>query len=127
MYERNNSDRKDKYNKNNRNREEDYRNDNKRISNRSRRNDNFKHQKDFVADETERSFEEYRDGSNTKHENNDYNDRPKPGKVREIALRFDRNCSEEKSFKSKKGRPKPLQSYGNQSYLDHVFPDAIEI
>ncbi|GBP48498.1 Kin of IRRE-like protein 3 [Eumeta japonica] len=54
--------------------------------------------------------------------------KPKPGKVKEIASKFNRNCLESHRPSTKsKSRPKPLQSYGNQAYLDHVFPDAVEI
>lgn len=55
------------------------------------------------------------------------NDKPKPGKVREIASKFNKGIPYKQSFVKQKNRPKPLNSYGNQAYLDHVFPDAIEI
>lgn len=61
-----------------------------------------------------------------KQKDDDGDFRPRPGKVKEIASRFNRN-SENLQSNSKKNRPKPLQSYGHQAYLDHVFPDAVEI
>lgn len=53
--------------------------------------------------------------------------KPRLGKVKEIASRFNRNSESVQSYNTKRERPKPLQSYGNQAYLDHVFPDAVEI
>lgn len=56
-------------------------------------------------------------------------DKPKPGKVKELASKFNKNSTEiyKQAFIRPKNRPKPLTSYGNQAYIDHVFPDAIEI
>lgn len=54
--------------------------------------------------------------------------KPRPGKVREIASKFDRNTKNyAQSINFRKERPRPIQSYGHQAYLDHVFPDAVEI
>ncbi|KPJ08615.1 Poliovirus receptor-related protein 3 [Papilio machaon] len=54
--------------------------------------------------------------------------KPRPGKVKEIASKFDRNTKNyAQSLNFKKERPRPLQTYGYQAYLDHVFPDAVEI
>lgn len=53
--------------------------------------------------------------------------KPRPGKVREIASRFNQYSGNlRNSFRKSKIRPKPIQ-IGNQAYLDHVFPDAVEI
>lgn len=67
--------------------------------------------------------------SNNKTEINVEDDKPRPGKVREIASKFNRKNSQiyKQAFIKPQNRPKPLQSYGNQAYLDHVFPDAVEI
>ncbi|CAH2048771.1 unnamed protein product, partial [Iphiclides podalirius] len=54
--------------------------------------------------------------------------RPRPGQVREIASIFDRNSKDyAQRVNTRRERPKPIQSYGHQAYLDHIFPDAIEI
>lgn len=80
--------------------------------------------------EKERSFEECEEiqyNMENKEENQkDYE--PRPGKVKEIASIFNRNSmlNLQPNY-LKKERPKPLQSYGYQAYLDHVFPDAVEI
>lgn len=124
MYERNNSGKKD----NGRDQIEADLKDARRMSNRSW---NYGGEaKQVKEQEKERSFEELREDKNVKH---DYGDviedyTPRPGKVREIASRFNRNSANVgQSVNSSKGRPKPLQSYGDQAYLDHVFPDAVEI
>lgn len=124
MYERNNSGKKD----NGRGQIEADLKDARRMSNRSW---NYGGEaKQVKEQEKERSFEELREDKNVKH---DYGDviedyTPRPGKVREIASRFNRNSANVgQSVNSSKGRPKPLQSYGDQAYLDHVFPDAVEI
>lgn len=62
---------------------------------------------------------------NQKEDDRDF--RPRPGKVKEIASRFNKNSENVQSLNAKRERPKPLQSYGHQAYLDHVFPDAVEI
>ncbi|XP_013170105.1 PREDICTED: uncharacterized protein LOC106119609 [Papilio xuthus] len=62
------------------------------------------------------------------HEDTIEDYKPMPGKVREIASKFDRNTkSYAQSLNFKKERPRPIQSYGYQAYLDHIFPDAVEI
>ncbi|KPI95689.1 Neural cell adhesion molecule 1 [Papilio xuthus] len=62
------------------------------------------------------------------HEDTIEDYKPRPGKVREIASKFDRNTkSYAQSLNFKKERPRPIQSYGYQAYLDHIFPDAVEI
>lgn len=54
--------------------------------------------------------------------------KPRPGKVREIASRFNQYSGNlRNSFRRSKVRPKPIQIIGNQAYLDHIFPDAVEI
>lgn len=113
MYERNNSGRKE----NDRRNQDDFVKDlqnTKRSSNRSLKG----------TKEKERSFEDFTEG-NKQHDEEDF--RPRPGKVREIASKFNKYSSGNVTLSTKKDRPKPLQSYGHQPYLDHVFPDAIEI
>lgn len=106
MYERNNSGRRNDVVNNN------------RASNRSWRDKltDTKIQKEHAFEEVEKGKEMYN--------SEDYT--PRVGKVKEIASRFNRNSSNQ-SVNFKKERPKPLQSYGNQAYLDHVFPDAVEV
>lgn len=111
MYERNNSGRLGENNLRN-----DFINNSRRASNRSWRDKlaDANKEREGASDEIEREKEVYEDF------------KPRPGKVKEIASRFNRN-SNNQSSNFKKERPKPLNSYGNQAYLDHVFPDAIEI
>lgn len=104
----------------NRSKVDDFRSDVKRTSDRSWRYEDTKIKN--VKDENTGVDEEY------KWENIEDDCKPRPGKVREIASRFDRHSMENlQQQKPKKERPKPLQSYGYQAYLDHVFPDAVEI
>ncbi|XP_063383742.1 kin of IRRE-like protein 2 isoform X2 [Cydia fagiglandana] len=119
MYERNNSGKKD-------NRKTQFAEDKdaKKLSNRDWIYEDNKHINKEL--EKERSFEELKEENDMRQDTEDY--KPRPGKVREIASRFNRNSANVgQSVNSSKGRPKPLQSYGNQAYLDHVFPDAVEI
>lgn len=116
MYERNNSGRKDRKDNN-------IKQDVKRASNRSRRGDTNK--KVVREKERERSFEEFDAPNNVKQDFVDEDYKPKPGKVKEIASKFNRDSMN--VLPSKKKRPKPLQSFCNQAYLDHIFPDAVEV
>lgn len=75
--------------------------------------------------ETEKGTEEFAEETVSHDKEEDF--KPRPGKVRELALRFNKCSSGNIQSFSSKQRPKPLQSYGNQAYLDHVFPDAVEI
>lgn len=113
MYEKNNSGRKENDRRNRDGFESDFQNA-KRSSNRSSRG----------TIEKERSFKDFIEKNVNQDKEEDF--KPRPGKVREIASRFNRYSSNVQSL-TKKQRPKPLQSYGNQAYLDHVFPDAVEI
>lgn len=116
MYERNNSGRTD-------GKDNNIRQDVKRASNRSRREETYK--KVVREKERERSFEEFEAPNNVKQDFIEEDYKPKPGKVREIASKFNRDSMNVPP--SKKERPKPLQSYSNQAYLDHIFPDAVEV
>lgn len=114
MYDRNNSGRKvDRRNQDGF--EKDFQNV-KRSSNRSWKG----------TKEKERSFEDLTEGNNNINDTEE-DFKPKPGKVREIASRFNKCSNGNVTLNTKKERPKPLQSYGHQAYLDHVFPDAVEI
>lgn len=98
--------------------------DARRASNRSNKrndcNDNSNRQMTTEANNSSH------DAPKAKHENEeDY--QPRPGKVREIASRFNQYSGNLRQSFKRKVRPKPLQSFGNQAYLDHVFPDAVEI
>lgn len=75
--------------------------------------------------ENRKTYEENPNGNRKANEENNKEDdyKPRPGKVKEIASRFNRNSVQN----TRRERPKPVQSYGNQAYLDHVFPDAVEI
>ncbi|KAL0838629.1 hypothetical protein ABMA28_016712 [Loxostege sticticalis] len=129
MYERNNSGRKHSHGRGNIEKHEQdyYRADAKRHSRRSwRLEDERVHQAKLR--ENDRSFEEVKEENNARHGDATNDDKPRPGKVREIASKFNRNCSRnDDHIEMKRARPRPLQSYGHQPYLDHVFPDAIEI
>ncbi|KAJ8722247.1 hypothetical protein PYW08_004649 [Mythimna loreyi] len=114
MYDRNNSGRKENDRKNTNGFEKDFQN-NKRSSYQSWKGTN----------EKERSFEDFTERNVKQDIEEDY--RPRPGKVKEIASRFNKSSTGNVTLNTKKERPKPLQSYGNQAYLDHVFPDAVEI
>ncbi|KAI5635790.1 immunoglobulin domain-containing protein [Phthorimaea operculella] len=116
MYERNNSGRNDNVKK--ANYDVYVRQDSKRMSNRKEDFD----KRAAREIEKERSFEEFH-AEASKRDGDEY--RPRPGQVREIASKFNRNSSNGQS--GKKDRPRPLQSYGNQAYLDHIFPDAVEV
>uniref|UniRef100_A0A2A4JZU9 Uncharacterized protein n=2 Tax=Heliothis virescens TaxID=7102 RepID=A0A2A4JZU9_HELVI len=113
MYDRNNSGRKENDRKNQDGFEKDFQN-NKRSSNRSWKG----------TKEKERSFEDFTEDVKVDAEEEF---RPRPGKVREIASRFNKCSTGNVTLNTRKDRPKPLQSYGHQAYLDHVFPDAVEI
>ncbi|KAJ0176465.1 hypothetical protein K1T71_007644 [Dendrolimus kikuchii] len=103
------------------NRVENQRSDTKRASNRSWRYEEAKIKVD--KDDKKQSSD---DDNKKETIENDY--KPRPGKVKEIASKFNRHSMENlQPQKFKKERPKPLQSYGYQAYLDHVFPDAVEI
>lgn len=125
MYERNSSGRKDNVRKENQ--EVDLKKDVRRASNRSRKYDDKDVFKKIIREkEKERSFEEINEEMKAKHVGDDREDyKPRPGKVKEIASKFNKNNSNYQQ--SKKERPKPLQSYGHQAYLDHIFPDAVEV
>lgn len=115
MYERNSSGRKDRKDNN-------IKQDVKRASNRSSRGGDKKVVKEK---ERERSFEEFDAPNNMKQDFVEEDYKPKPGKVKEIASKFNRDSMN--VLPSKKKRPKPLQSFCNQAYLDHIFPDAVEV
>lgn len=127
MYERNNSGKRDNVRKENQDKEDNYsKADNRRSSNRRRYEDKNTYKKSANEREKERSFEEFCEDINANEVRDKVEDyKPRPGKVREIASKFNRNSSN--VSQPKKERPKPLQSYGNQAYLDHVFPDAVEV
>lgn len=109
-------------NKYNPDRVEDFRSDIKRTSNRSWRYEDTK----ITKADKEEKMESFNNDNNKEVIENDC--KPRPGKVKEIASRFNRHCLENlQGQKLKRERPKPLQSYGYQAYLDHVFPDAVEI
>ncbi|XP_072948788.1 uncharacterized protein [Epargyreus clarus] len=123
MYERNGSGKRNNNSKKNEERDNYVRNDPNRSSNNRKVEDKIVNR--VVRDkEKERSFEEYK----VQYRNDDgVEELPRPGKVREIASRFNRNSvdnGQPVSFKT--DRPKPLQSC-DQAYLDHIFPDAVEI
>lgn len=124
MYERNSSGRLQSQGKNDQ--EEYHRADVKRHSQRSWKLEEERMQRNQAKlKDNDRSFEELKE-DDARLEGTD--DKPRPGKVREIASRFNRNCpGNDVIIEIKRARPKPLQSYGHQAYLDHVFPDAIEI
>ena len=114
MYDRNNSGRKENDKRNQNGFEKDFQN-NKRSSYRSWKG----------TKEKERSFEDFTEEKMKKDIEEEF--RPRPGKVREIASRFNKQSTGNVTLNTKRERPKPLQSYGHQAYLDHVFPDAVEI
>lgn len=100
----------------------------KRTSNRSGRNV----QPHTIAETIQRNNMENivrRESDEVRHRIDSKDDcMPRPGKVREIASKFDKNSKDySQSINKGRERPKPIQSYGHQAYLDHVFPDAIEI
>ncbi|CAB3227204.1 unnamed protein product [Arctia plantaginis] len=115
MYDRNNSGRKQNDKIHNDGFEKDYQNT-KRSSNRSWKS----------TQKIERSFEDSIEGDHINREK-EVDFKPRPGKVKEIASRFNMCSGDNVQSFSKNQRPKPLQSYGDQAYLDHVFPDAVEI
>lgn len=103
------------------NREASSRNNAVRASDRSRRR---KMSREF--DIEAKIFDERKAEAQNKRTSDDCV--PKTGKVKELASKFNRfSGSLGQSFRRSKGRPKPLQCYGNQAYLDHVFSDAVEI
>lgn len=127
LYERNNSGRKNVTKKI----EEKYdfkRVDGKRASNGSKKVKNVQiHNRPVYKDEKERSFEELKAEQNLHNDNSKINSLPRTGKVKEIASKFDRNSEKfRQAAKEKVKRPKSIQIY-DQAYLDHVFPDAVEI
>ncbi|CAK1551264.1 unnamed protein product [Leptosia nina] len=83
--------------------------------------------KDYY-NEKERSIEDIEE-SKVQYDKIEEEFMPRKGKVKEIASRFDRNSVNNlsKSSNVRNERPKPLQSFCDQKYLDHVFPDAVEI
>ncbi|CAG4971168.1 unnamed protein product [Colias eurytheme] len=88
--------------------------------------------KEYIVDnninEKERSFEDLKEEPRVQCRNIEDEHMPRPGKVKEIASRFDKHSINNfKYLNIKNERPKPLQSFCDQKYLDHVFPDAVEI
>lgn len=75
------------------------------------------------GNETERSFEDMKVNNKLQSKNDDT--MPRPGKVKEIASKFNNNSVNGK-LSHTKVRPKPIQSY-DQAYINHIFPDAVEI
>ncbi|KAL4716717.1 hypothetical protein ACJJTC_004836 [Scirpophaga incertulas] len=127
MYERNNYIRKGSCKLDQETSEPDNVKEDIRCSNRSFKNSGpeLRTREKFM--DNDRSFEEMKEIVDAKMDVCD-DDKPRPGKVREIASKFNRNCPRDDKYEElKRARPKPLQSYGYQAYLDHVFPDAIEI
>ncbi|CAH2095966.1 unnamed protein product [Euphydryas editha] len=129
IYERNNSGRKNATRKIEEKDTNFKRIDSKRVSNGSKKVKNVQiHNRPVYENEKERSFEELKAEQKLQDDKNKTNSMPRTGKVREIASKFDRNSCENfrQAAKEKVERPKSIQSY-DQAYLDHVFPDAVEI
>ncbi|XP_069359571.1 protein PFF0380w-like [Maniola hyperantus] len=126
MYERNSSARKSTAR---RSEECDHsiKTDVKRASNRSKGKTVYV-QKGTQENEKECSFEDLKAENKVQENTNENDTMPRPGKVKELASRFNRNSVENyrQSVIVNVERPKTLQSF-DQAYLDHVFPDAIEI
>lgn len=77
------------------------------------------------GNETERSFDDMKVDNKLQSKLDDT--MPRPGKVREIASKFNNRSKDGKlSLPTKVNRPKPIQSY-DQAYINHIFPDAVEI
>lgn len=127
IYERNGSGRKNATKKIDEN--DDFKRiDGKRSSNGSKKVKNVQiHNRPVYENEKERSFEELKAVQKLHDDNSETNWLPQTGKVKEIASKFDRNSENfRQTAKEKAERPKSIQIY-DQAYLDHVFPDAVEI
>lgn len=78
------------------------------------------------GNEKERSFDDMKVNDKVREVKND-DTMPRPGKVKEIASKFNRNSADlRQTVNTKVNRPKPIQSF-DQAYINHIFPDAVEI
>lgn len=126
MYDRNNSARKSTGR--NEQREFNIKTDVRRASNRSR-DKNVGVPNELKQDnEKECSFQDSKVENKVREDKTENDTMPRPGKVKELASRFDRNNTERygRSVIVNVDRPKTLESF-DQAYLNHVFPEAIEI
>ncbi|CAH2237394.1 jg11249 [Pararge aegeria aegeria] len=125
MFERNNSAKKSVA-KNYEECEYSIKTDVKRASDRSRGKTVGVHR--GTIQEYGKEFEDFNEESKVQEVKIENDTMPRPGKVKELASRFNRKSAENnrQSVIVNVERPKTLESF-DKAYLNHVFPDAIEI